>query len=932
VKADSLCPAEANRGWVTWLTIYRELDLEAPAAGLIATIRAAPDVPEAARAAAVAWRRALDQKPAAPAAEAPAAAVEERVRAAEAAFGKEDWATAARLFGEVKLSGGQVVLERTAGAEFDVLRGVSLLRAGQPREGHAAIERGLASLTQGAPPTLETTFNRAGPSAISSVDGTIYLASGEQLTIHDPASLRRRAARALGAELGKISEISVAPGEETLGIIGAKGVQIVGAWERGWQPQLTFPRSLEAVEGWGFRNNRFYLFGRDLTQIGWSPQPGAGWQSIDARPWVTGVPLSAPDNLAPPAGPGLLLDVPGRDQLVLLAPGAGSSRAYQTGPLVRSHELSPRGTTFALALPGGRLAVVDVASGHRRWTSKGGPEIKGLRYLDDERLLVESGVSLEPSPERQRFTRKRQIVDVATGKKWVQLEGPPTESDKTGRYQLRPGGESVVLLGPDFLSWDATTGKQSGHAARPCSRTAKTALLPDGRALCLEFEELEGTVLVDAATGERRLVHGHHHIRTAQVALSQGAEALAMLDYSGTLHHFNLRDGTWKPHPDAQDRLRTDREWAAAARVAVSPDGGTVAWSLPKKSGTHLAVVRRGELASAELADDELSSLSASAERLLACPRKLRPMLAFALPSLAQLPDLVRLPDKDTDTRCALSPDGRWFACSARFGEIALRDARTGQLSATLSAPRAVSSDTPGAGSSLSAFDRTTHLLFSSDGKVLAAGNMNEVHVWDVEHASLTAIIPATNQTPEPLFSPDGSRLALTTPNALVRLLSAPWATPLASIEREATRVFFSGDGRRLTLLSDDHLVALDDESRLAHETPLRPAGEARRNIAHAPGAGLFAVVTDDGVLLIDEASGEVRATLRTLRQGKGWYALTPQGLADWEGDVETLRQVLTCRVGAQVFPLEACEDRVRVPGLLRRVARGERPSLDPEP
>ena len=94
--------------------------------------------------------------------------------------------------------------------------------------------------------------------------------------------------------------------------------------------------------------------------------------------------------------------------------------------------------------------------------------------------------------------------------------------------------------------------------------------------------------------------------------------------------------------------------------------------------------------------------------------------------------------------------------------------------------------------------------------------------------------------------------------------------------------------------------------------------------------AHLLALVTTEGVLLVDDTHGELRATLRVLREAKGWYAFTPDGLFDWGGDAATLHDALSCRARADVFPLEACEDRLRVPGLLAMIARGERPALDP--
>src|SRR5581483_8681858 len=90
------------------------------------------------------------------------------------------------------------------------------------------------------------------------------------------------------------------------------------------------------------------------------------------------------------------------------------------------------------------------------------------------------------------------------------------------------------------------------------------------------------------------------------------------------------------------------------------------------------------------------------------------------------------------------SPDGKLLACAGQALPIIVRDAADGTVVATL-------------GSS----DAYVHgLAFGADSNTLAAAGRNQVQLWDVKNAKVTATLPTPADVISLAFSPDGKTLA----------------------------------------------------------------------------------------------------------------------------------------------------------------------------
>jgi WD40 repeat protein/serine/threonine protein kinase len=163
--------------------------------------------------------------------------------------------------------------------------------------------------------------------------------------------------------------------------------------------------------------------------------------------------------------------------------------------------------------------------------------------------------------------------------------------------------------------------------------------------------------------------------------------------------------------------------------------------------------------------------------------------------------ELLSLKLKDFGDSVAFSPDGRRLASGRLTGEVKVWDAQTGQELLTLK------------GHSYP----VCSVAFSPDGKRLASGSWSrpaidkpdddEVKVWDAQTGQeLLSLKQAVGQKPldyrigwgAVAFSPDGKRLASSSPDQMVRVWDAQTGRELLSIKGGGASVTFSPDGKRL--------------------------------------------------------------------------------------------------------------------------------------
>lgn len=102
----------------------------------------------------------------------------------------------------------------------------------------------------------------------------------------------------------------------------------------------------------------------------------------------------------------------------------------------------------------------------------------------------------------------------------------------------------------------------------------------------------------------------------------------------------------------------------------------------------------------------------------------------------------------------AVSPDGRWFASSAKDGTVRVHAFATGQLVRAL-----LGHDETG---SLNRDFSNAALAFSPDSRILlAVDNYNEWWFWDVESGRLLRSLRINSTTSKPAWAPDGRTIAV---------------------------------------------------------------------------------------------------------------------------------------------------------------------------
>jgi len=208
----------------------------------------------------------------------------------------------------------------------------------------------------------------------------------------------------------------------------------------------------------------------------------------------------------------------------------------------------------------------------------------------------------------------------------------------------------------------------------------------------------------------------------------------------------------------------------------------------------------------------------------------------------------------------ALSRDGKMLA--SRIDEsLRIVDVANGKTVTTLaSAPKSVSS-----------------IAFDSNAKTIAAAS-DRIRIWDTKSGELVRTFGGTKIALSALdFSVDGTTLATGDEQGHVRLFGVDgtekWnASPLSA---KITSVVFSPDGRVLVLTSVD--------------------GTTR---------------------LLSTSSGKTLLTFGTLAKSDGAFARAQDGTIELFG---TARDHAVCRVGASVQPIELCEGRLVVEGLVAK-------------
>jgi eukaryotic-like serine/threonine-protein kinase len=243
----------------------------------------------------------------------------------------------------------------------------------------------------------------------------------------------------------------------------------------------------------------------------------------------------------------------------------------------------------------------------------------------------------------------------------------------------------------------------------------------------------------------------------------------------------------------------------------------------------------------------------------------------------------------ETVIRVAFSPDGGQIASACMQGELAIRDARTGQVVHTLK-----SQTVPTRKHRL-----VRGMAYSRDGRYLAVARFDGViHVWDPTKGELLHTLPGHQGTSwQVAFSPDSHTLASGGADRSLRLWDMASGKELRKFSDHPAAVMgvaFRPDGRSVLAACEDGTVKVWDRNTEQRTFSFRGDLAYPMSAWFSPDARRLAWATWDGIVKIwDTTTGRVEIDQQTNLHQCRAVAFHPKGeriaLAGFDGNLRLL-------------------------------------------
>jgi WD40 repeat protein len=260
----------------------------------------------------------------------------------------------------------------------------------------------------------------------------------------------------------------------------------------------------------------------------------------------------------------------------------------------------------------------------------------------------------------------------------------------------------------------------------------------------------------------------------------------------------------------------------------------------------------------------------------------------------------------------AFSPDGSTLATGDQLGGVYLWSASTGKQLAELG-PRAANKE---GGYEIGA------VTFSPDGKLLAAGRVSQVHIWDLMTGKVIhKLIGHFDQIVALAFSADGKVLASGSSDRVVRLWDPIGGKELRRLEGHEAPIAslaFTADGKTLITGSGQQCYrSMKQEPKALRLWDVATGREIAAIGEHGWGVTGVAVMPDGQTLVAGGGCGSIQfwdlATLQEVKQRdghRGWIGAvtySPDGKTIVTGGGDNIIRVWEAATGKELRQLHGC-------------------------